>query len=179
MTIGIDISQLVYEGTGVGGFVKNLVEHMISSDTKNSYVLFGSSLRKNAILHALRESYKTYSHVRVVIFPFPPTFLDLLWNKLHIVPIEWFIGKVDVFIASDWTQPPTVNAKRATILYDMIVFTNPRETATTIVAVQKRRLAWVKKEIDLGICISEATKLDTMKLLGLPAEKLTVVYPGF
>ena len=43
MKIGIDISQIAYEGTGVGNFVENLVKQLITVDRKNEYVLFFSS----------------------------------------------------------------------------------------------------------------------------------------
>ena len=94
------------------------------------------------------------------------------------MPIEWLIGEVDVFISSDWTQPPTVKAKKATILYDLIVYKNPQETAKVIVDTQKRRLEWVKKECDVVLCISEATKKDAMEILGIEEKRLKVIYPG-
>lgn len=177
MTIGVDISQTVY-GTGVGGYLTQLVEHMISQDQKNSYVLFGSSLRQRELFKKWQEKYHKNPRVHVKIFPFPPTMLDLLWNKMHTMPIENLIGSVDIFISSDWTQPPTKRAKKATILYDLIVYKHPKETDTTIIATQKRKLSWVKKEIDMALCISEATKKDAMEILKLPERKLRVVYPG-
>src|SRR5258708_654520 len=172
MKIGIDISQTAFKGTGVGNYVEQLVSHLVEVDKKNEYILFFSSLRRS------NPFFYTSSKVTVKNFKFPPKFLDLLWNTLHIFPIEWFIGNVDVFISSDWTQPPTVKAKKATVLYDLIVYKHPEETAKKIINVQKRKLEWVKKECDMILCISEATKKDAMEILGIPEEKLTVVYPG-
>jgi hypothetical protein len=51
------------------------------------------------------------------------------------------------------------------------------ETAEKIVAVQKRKLEWVKKETDVIFCISDATKKDAMEL-GFNNEKIKVIYPG-
>lgn len=175
MKIGIDVSQLAYQDTGVATFLGNLVESLIKEDSKNTYILFYSSMRKKFPISSFQ--FLNNSKVQIKQFRFPPAVLDLLWNKLHIMPIEWLIGSVDVFISSDWTQPPS-SAKKATILYDLIVYKYPKETAEQIVSVQKRRLAWVKKEIDKVICISEATKKDAMEILGLPNKKLAVVYPG-
>lgn len=178
MRIGIDISQLTYKGTGVATYLQNLVENMIKQDTGNEYVLFFSSMRRNfqsVRLAALAQD--KFSNVQIKKFRFPPTLLNVLWNKLHIMPIEWLIGPIDVFISSDWTQPPT-KAKKVTILYDMIVYTYPQETDKKIVSVQKKRLEWVKKEVDRIICISEATKKDAMKILGIEEKRLSVVYPG-
>ena len=49
MKIGIDISQIVYEGTGVGTYVRRMVENLLNIDTQNKYVLFGSSFRKKYV----------------------------------------------------------------------------------------------------------------------------------
>jgi hypothetical protein len=108
----------------------------------------------------------------------PPLVLDLLWNRLHIFPIENFIGDVDLFITSDWTEPPTKKTKKATILYDLIVYKYPKETADKIIDVQKRKLKWVKKESDIIFCISNATKKDAIEILKIPEDKLRVIYPG-
>lgn len=173
MRIGIDISQLAYPKTGVAVYLKNLVEHLLREDADNDYILFFSSLRgKFPDLH-----FQKNSRVTVKQFTFPPTLLDILWNTLHIVPIEWLIGSLDIFISSDWTQPPS-RARKVAILYDLIVYKYPKETARQIVAVQKKRLAWVKKEIDMVFCISQATKKDAMEILGIPDKKIAVVYPG-
>lgn len=177
MKIGIDISQVAYENTGVANLLSKLVEHLLKVDKENEYILFFSSLRKKTQNSKLK-SQKYNSKVKIREFKFPPLVLDILWNKLHIVPIEWLIGDVDVFITSDWTEPPARRVKKATILYDLIVYKYPGETDKKIVEVQKRKLKWVKKESSLIFCISEATKKDAMEILGIEEERLRVIYPG-
>lgn len=178
MRIGIDISQLAYEGTGVASFLKGLVESLVQQDVENEYVLFYSSMRKEFSISNFQFLINaSILNVQIKKFRFPPTFLDILWNRLHIFPVEWLIGPVDVFISSDWTQPPS-KAKKVTILYDLIVYKYPEETAKKIVDVQKDRLKWVKKEVDKILCISQATKKDAMEILRIPESRLEVVYPG-
>ena len=101
-----------------------------------------------------------------------------MWNKLHIFPIESLIGEIDLFITSDWTEPPAKKAKKATIIYDLIVYKYPEETAERIVETQKRKLKWVKKESKIIFCISEATKKDAMEILEIEEKRLKVIYPG-
>lgn len=170
MRIGIDISQLAYPQSGVANYLGNLVQSLIKTDKKNEYVLFFSSLRKEFPINAPK--------IQVKIFKIPPTILDLIWNRLHIMPIEWFIGSVDVFITSDWTEPPTKKAKKATIIYDLIVYKYPNETHKKIIETQKRKLYWVKEESDLIFCISKSTKKDAVDILGLDPNKIKVLYPG-
>lgn len=173
MKIGIDVSQLAYKNLGVSNYLQNLVEYLIKNDSKNEYVLFFSSLRRK--IPDLNLSSK---NVQIKQFRLPPTLLDLLWNRLHIVPIENFIGQVDVFVTSDWTEPPTKKAKKVTILYDLIIYKYPKETADKIVRVQKRKLEWVKKETDRILCISEATKKDAIEVLNIDQKRLFVIGAG-
>lgn len=179
MKIGIDISQLTYKNTGVANYLQNLIQKLLETDEKNEYVLFFSSLRKEFQVSNFKFQNKSQiSNFKIKKYKFPPMFLDILWNKLHILPIEWFIGDVDIFITSDWTEPPVKSGKKATVLYDLIVYKYPEETDNKIVQTQKRKLEWVKKESDIVFCISDSTKKDAIDILKIPENKLKVIYPG-
>jgi glycosyltransferase involved in cell wall biosynthesis len=176
MKIGIDISQLAYANTGVANYLENFVRALISSNKENEYILFFSSLRRNFQFSIF--NFQSNPNVSIKQFKFPPTLLDFFWNKLHVFPIENFIGDVDLFITSDWTEPPAKKAKKATILYDLIVYKYPEETHSKIIKTQKRKLEWVKKESDVIFCISESTKRDAVEILGVDEKKLKIAYPG-
>ena len=175
MRIGIDISQLAYEHTGVASYLSSLVRELVKNE-QHEYALFFASLRKS--LPVEFESAIQGNNVRIRKIKLSPTVLDLFWNRLHIAPIEWFIGDVDVFITSDWTEPPVKKAKKATIIYDLIIYKHPGETDQKIVSVQKRKLNWVKKESNIVFCISESTKKDIVQILGVAEDKIKVIYPG-
>lgn len=177
MKIGVDISQLAYQKTGVANFLLQTLTQLFLQDKENEYILFFASMRRKFHMSLLNCEILP-ENVRIKTFKLPPTALDLLWNRLHIAPVEWFIGDIDIFISSDWTQPPTKRARAVTILYDLIVYKYPDETAQKIVATQKRRLQWVKKECDAILCISKATKNDAKEVLGIDEKKLHVIYPG-
>jgi hypothetical protein len=190
MRIGIDISQTAYQNTGVGNYLSNLVANLLKEDKTNEYILFFSSLRRNPpgkILKAIEANPRSI----IVYSKLPPTALNLMWNSMHIMPIETFIGKVDFFISSDWAEPPS-RAKKATIIYDLIVYKNPEEThnetefklsklniSSNIVATQKRKLEWVKRESDIIFTISKSGKKDVEEILGIDSNKVKVIYPGF
>ena len=190
MRIGIDISQIVYEGTGVATYVRRMVRALLTIDKKNTYILFGASIRKIYIFEEFfQEMKKLHSNVEGKSVSIPPTILDIIWNRLHIYPVEKFTGPLDVFWSSDWTQPPLSYAVGVTTIHDLIALKFPEEThkktefnglniRANIVAIQKRRLAWVKKECKVIFCDSEATMKDVLELLRIPEERLHVVYPG-
>jgi len=177
MRIGIDVSQLAYENTGVASYLKNLIENLLKIDKKNNYVLFFSSMRRK-FQFSIFNFQSEPKNLEIKIFKIPPFLLNILWNRLHILPIEYFIGNVDVFITSDWTEPPARLAKKATIIYDLIVYKYPKETDRKIIQTQKRKLNWVKKESDIIFCISESSKKDIIEILKIPKNKIKVIYPG-
>jgi len=180
MNIGIDISQIVYENTGVGKYVREMVKHLIRMDSKNSYVLFGSSLRRRKALISFCEEIKNINSLtKSVLIPFPLTILDILWNRLHIVPITWFTGPLDVFWSSDWTQPPLGKTRGITTIHDLSFLRFPDSFNSKISSVQKHRLYWTTRECQHFLCDSEATKRDVEILLKIDFSRLSVIYPGY
>lgn len=177
MRIGIDVSQIVY-GTGVSNYTKKLVENLLKIDHKNQYVIFGSSLRQKGKLKKFRKSLSGFENVEFKLASLPPLALDFLWNRLHVYPIEKFIGPVDIFHSSDWTQPKTKteNTKKITTVHDMVPYLFPSSVHKKIISAQKRRMKHVEKEIDIVIADSESTKEDLIKFLDVPEAKIKVIY---
>lgn len=169
MRVGIDISPIVY-GTGVSIYTKNLVENLLRLDEKDTYRLFGGSFRDFFKLKKLIAGFDTVKRV----YPLPPFLLDILWNRLHTMPFEVFAGKVDVYHSSDWTQAPS-RAFKVTTVHDLVPIKFASQSHPRIVAVHKRRLAWIKKEVDRVIAVSKSTKADLVNL-GIDKKKIKVVY---
>ena len=170
MKIGIDVSQIVY-GTGVSNYTRNLVEALLRINKDNEYVLFFSSLRRKFPISNFQFPNKS----QIRDYKFPLALLDVIWNRLHVLPIEKLIGQVDVFHTSDWTEPPA-QCPKITTIHDLTPLLFPKETHPKIVAVHKRKLKWVKRESRLIIAVSETTKKDIIKLLEIPEEKIRVIY---
>ncbi|KKR83008.1 MAG: Glycosyl transferase group 1 [Candidatus Daviesbacteria bacterium GW2011_GWA2_40_9] len=163
MKVGFDISQTAHHG-GVATYTKNLAQEL-SSLADLQMVFFYTSLRK---------SYKG-NLKGVKSFKIPPTLAEILFNRLRVIPIEKFIGPLDIFHSSDWLQPKT-KAKKVTTYHDVIPLKYPQWSHPKVVAVHKRRLQLVEKEIDIVITVSEATKKDLMEISQIPNEKIIVVY---
>ncbi len=165
MKVGFDISQTAHQG-GVATYTKALA-HELSKDKSLEMVYFYSSLRKpySGDLKGVKK------------LPIPPTALELIFNKIHKIPIETFIGDIDVFHSSDWIQPPS-KAKKVTTYHDVVPLKYPEWSKPKIVKVHKKRLKIVEKEIDMVIAVSESTKRDLMEVSDIPEEKIKVIYEG-
>jgi len=96
MKIGIDISQSIYEGTGVGEYTVRLVEKLLEIDEKNEYMLFFSNRKKFSIFNFQFSKNPKIRNTKyqIRIFRIPIQLLEFLWNRLHVFPIEWFIKRL-------------------------------------------------------------------------------------
>src|SRR3989338_454967 len=176
MKIGIDISQVIYQGSGVARYTHNLINALVDYDQNNEYVFFFSSLRQN--LPADIEQ-KIKARHQLIKLKIPPTGLDIISNSLHFSFINQLMRRLDVFISSDWTQPKLdKKTKSITIVHDLVYLKYPETLPQKIINVQKRRMNWVKKEVDLIIADSISTKDDLVGLLGIEEKRIKVIYPA-
>lgn len=164
MRICIDISQIVY-GTGVSTYTRKIAENLLKIDNGNEYKLFAGSLRRK------KDILEIFPQAKV--FQFPPTVADFVWNRMHLLPIEKFVGKIDVYHSSDWAQAPST-AFKVTTVHDLYPFKFPRLINPKVRDVHRRRLWWVIKEADRIIVPSESTKKDLL-LIGGKEEKIRVI----
>lgn len=175
MKIGIDVSQIVHKGTGVSRFTKGLVKAICKYDKGNEWIFFFSSLRQS--LDSSIEKLINSKGWKIVKMKLPPTGLSIIWNDLHVLRIETITGKLDWFISSDWTEPPST-CKKATIVHDLVYLRYPETVDRVILKTQIKRMNWVNKETDLILADSQSTKNDLIELLNLDTKKIVVDYPG-
>ncbi len=169
MKVAIDISQIIY-GTGVSVFTENLVKNLLKIDHENNYVLFGGSFRSYSML----KKYTQHTNIcSSRVFPYPPFLADLVWNKLHLLPVDILTGQVDVVHTSDWTEPPA-KAVKVTTIHDLAPILYPEFTPKIVKEVHERKLHWVKKESRYIMVPTESVKGDLIKQ-GFPLDKLVVV----
>lgn len=175
MKIGIDISQIVFEGTGVGRFTHDLTETILTHDSDNEWTFFFSSLRQNINPHI--KSLVKKKGYRLLEYKVPPTALSFLWNTLHRMKVEKVVANLDWFITSDWTEGPS-NMKKATIIHDLVYVRYPETVHNNILQTQKKRMHWVQKESKIIFADSTTTKEDAISLLNIDRNKIFVNYPG-
>lgn len=176
MKIGIDISQVIYKGTGVARYIEGMIESIIKYDFNNQWTFFFSTFRNK--LDSVLEEKISKKGYKIKKYKIPARFLSILWNDLHKIDIESFLGELDFFISSDWTEPPSKIIKKATVVHDLGILRYPQTVAKNILTTQKKRLAWVKKESAIIFADSQTTKDDLMNFFHLNEKKITVIYPG-
>jgi len=173
MIIGIDISSIQY-GTGVSNYTNNLVKNLIKVDKTNTYKLFYSSF-KNPIPCDIK--YLAGKRVIIKQFRLPQSLLAFIWNQLHIFPIELLIGPCHLFHTSDWTQPPTLQAKTITTVHDLTPFLYPNWLHPTIVKNHTLKMKHALKKCSHFICVSKNSQADLLRLFpSIDKHKTSVIY---
>lgn len=165
MRIAIDVSASLYEGTGVATYYRNLIPVLKSYATDHELVTFGYSLRRLGDL--------TLADRR---FPLPPRLMDIVWNKLHRLPIERLLGEIDVLHAWDYIQPPTLKAKLVTTIHDLTPLKFPQYHLPSTRSAYADGLRWVKRQAAAVIVDSQATQADLVELLQIPQDRIHVIY---
>lgn len=178
MKIGIDITMLVYTGSGVANYTFNLVKNLLKIDKENEYRLFYSSFRRPKNFYYLNVLKRLGG--KVYEYRFPPSLLQLWWSKLNIIPVEWFIGKVDVYFSSDFLRPPLLKGtKGITTVHDLTWKIYPQYHEQRIIEAHAIKLKKTIQYNDTVITDSLSTKKDLSKYFQeINTKKVQVVYPG-
>lgn len=87
-------------------------------------------------------------------------------------------GRLDLFHASHQLLRPPRNTKLTATLYDMTCWLSPETHTQANVAMAKRFAGKVLTRADGLIAISENTRADAVRILGLKPERIEVIYPG-
>lgn len=176
--IGVDISQIMYAGTGVSRFTRGLLQEILKSKSPHHYTFFFSGLNLRPDPSLITEIQQAgHAYIRWYI---PPRALAWLWNTrpfrliTHLIP-----GHFDVWLSSDWTQPPPEIAQhRVTIVHDLVFKLFPNTVDPLILETQKQRLQRVMSECSLVITDSLSTETDVHNNYPSFVGKVQTIYPG-
>ena len=115
---------------------------------------------------------------RILVVPPPSNPWRKLWSRAQRIPVERFVGPLDVFHFSDWMYPPQRGGLRTTTVHDLGPLHHPEwvDSPTRALHVPKARHA--AETCDLMFANSRYTADDVVRTLSYPAERVVVAYPG-
>lgn len=171
--------QLLLKGnkTGIGWCANNIISTLTQEYDEEFYVHYFSKGVSETDIQKL----KVFSGERVQETPccwFKGTWYKLLWLILSM-PYSAFFGKsADITQFFNFVIPPGVAGKKVTIVHDMTNYVWPE-------TVSRKTRIWLKmtlrsscKRADKIITVSEFSKKEIQKYLGISDNKIRVMYPG-
>lgn len=94
-----------------------------------------------------------------------------------LLPLSWSGGRFDIVHETYYSLTHRGRSRvRVLTIYDMIHERFPQEFPDVAQVTRAKRVA--AERADHIICISETTKRDAVEILGIPAEKCSVIYLG-
>jgi glycosyltransferase involved in cell wall biosynthesis len=175
MHIGIDYTSAARQSAGIGRFTRELIRAALALDEDNDYRLLVAGRQPVAQAHLPRASRR----YRLVQTPISERNLVRLWHRLQIpLPVEVFLGRVDIFHSPDFVLPPVARAVKVLTIHDLSFLRVP-ECADP-------RLRWYLGQVvprsvrraDFLLADSESTRRDLVELLGVPPDRVQVIYGG-
>ncbi|NLG49118.1 MAG: glycosyltransferase family 4 protein [Chloroflexi bacterium] len=168
--IGIDYTAAVQQGAGIGRYTRGLIGALAALDRSNRYVLFSAG-------RDAAESWPTNFSRRAL--PLSDRHLAILWQRLRLpVPVELFTGRVDIFHSPDFVLPPVVAARTALTIHDLSFMRYPECSSPPLLEYLMRSVPRSVARADLLLADSASTRQDLVDLLGVPEERVRVVYAG-
>lgn len=185
MRIGIDARLLPYQQKeGMASYAFHLIRQLLKKSPADEFILFYNVFKKGRKDFVL--DLKEFKNVRNKVFYIPGSALDWFWMKAYFPPIEFFLGKLDIFhtLGIATSEPhvyiaPQRYGKRIVTLHDVIPLRFP-QAFEGVLNLKKYReaLIYVISKADTVICNSECTKKDIIELCAAAQKKVCVVYHG-
>ncbi|MBN2209693.1 MAG: glycosyltransferase family 4 protein [Candidatus Coatesbacteria bacterium] len=174
MRIGIDGSATLKEPTGIGRYVRRLVESMARAAPEDEFVVLTVS-HKDA---PAKDLFGDSPNVSVVHKKWPGRCVLTLWEHFRWPTVENMVGEVDVFHTPNNFVLPQRRGKRITTIHDLFFLKHPKETHQTGGQYHYRVLSKIIHEADHVIAVSQATAYDIVELLGVAEAKISVIHQG-
>lgn len=168
--IGIDYTAAVQQGAGIGRYTRGLIGALAELDSANRYVLFSAG-------RGAGESWPSNFARRTL--PVTDRYLAILWQRLRLpVPIELFTGRLDIFHSPDFVLPPVAAARTVLTIHDLSFMRYPECSSPPLLEYLMRSVPRSVARADLLLADSASTRQDLVDLLGVPEERVRVVYAG-
>lgn len=172
--IALDYTPAFEQTGGIGRYARELTAALAATDSANSYRLFVAGATKTQLSHPPAENF-TWKPTRI-----SAKWLARLWHRIGLpVPVETFIGPVDLYHATDFVLPPTRSGTRTLLtVHDLSFIRVPNTASPTLKAYLDEFVPRSVEAADHVLADSAATKSDLIDLYGTRADKITVLYSG-
>ena len=163
MRIGIDARLVFYHKAGIGQYILRLTQSLAQINRDDAFVLFAS--RKDSTPIVSQSNFKR----------------EKLWTPSHHRFERWALSlelmpfALDVLHSPDFIPPARARCPSIITVHDLAFLLYPR-FLTRDSARYYGQVDLAARQADHIIAVSESTKRDTIRLLGVPAEKISVIY---
>lgn len=163
MRIGIDARLVFYHTAGIGQYILRLTDALAALDHENQYYLFQSRKDRTQLVNT------------------PNFHRRDLWTPSHhrfervALSAEMFPHSLDVLHSPDFIPPRKTRAPNVITIHDLAFLLYPR-FLTPDAARYYGQIDPASRSAAHIIAVSQSTKRDITRLLGVPEDKVSVIY---
>lgn len=170
----IEASAAFTQYAGIGRYARNIISRLVPGGECDRWTLVTTRPDPDVPFQPGGSG-----DVRVVRLPFNRRNADRLWFRLKFpLDVRLFAGGADVVYSPDFTAPPMRGVPRMITVHDLAFLTHPE---TTTEPLRRYLEAVVPQEVaraDRVAVVSNATRDDVVRLLGVPSEKVVIARNG-
>ncbi len=173
-TIAIDYTPAYQQGAGIGRYVRELINALAQLDHHTDYRLFVAGAKQADLGEPFGAN-----------FTWKPTsisskWLARLWHRAQLpLPINTFVGKVDLYHATDFVLPPlSKGIKSVLTVHDLSFVRVPESASPKLKQYLDDIVPRSIQRADHILADSQATKDDMIDLYNTPADKISVLLSG-
>jgi glycosyltransferase involved in cell wall biosynthesis len=174
MRIAIDYTAAIRQGTGIGNYVRSLVDALLVQDSWNQYTLFTSGRPTGE--HPLPQA----ENVRGRSIIIPDRYLNILWYRWRLpLYATFFTGQVDIYHGPDFVLPP-INGKvhKIVTVHDLVFVEHPEYYVPQMAAYLNKVVPEAVAAADVIAAVSQATSQTLIERSKTPPEKITIIPNG-
>jgi len=172
MRIGIDYTPAVRQGAGIGRYTRGLIGALPALDRENAYRLFVAG-------RGARGAVPSAPNFRTCWVPLTDRETSFVWQRLRLpIPIELCLGRLDLFHSPDFVLPPLLSGRQVLTVHDLTFLRVPECAHPVLREYLMRVVPRSVRRADLVLADSASTRQDVVELLGVPEERVRVVYAG-
>jgi glycosyltransferase involved in cell wall biosynthesis len=175
--IAFDVSPLSHRQTGVGTYIREALEGLVSvAGGAHEIVAFAptSAAGRRRIEGALAA---LPVERRIRVLPFAHAWRTA-WSRLGRPPAERVLGRFDVLHFWDWMYPPQRGGVRSTMIHDLVPLHFPEWVTGRTRSMHAAKYANAARTCDLVFANCEFTADDVVETLRVPRDRVRVAYPG-
>ncbi|MHB0877827.1 MAG: glycosyltransferase family 4 protein [Anaerolineae bacterium] len=162
------------QGAGVGRYTAGLLRALLRDDCGIDYTLLTA--------HGAASDLDRFSGEAAVTrrtLPVSKRVADLVWQRLRLpLPAEWLTGRADVYHSPDYVLPPLRRAAGVVTVHDLSFVAQPQFAHPALAAYLRRAVPLSVARAAVVLADSANTAADLSAHMGVPPERLRVVYPG-
>ncbi|OVE71796.1 hypothetical protein BVX93_02270 [bacterium B13(2017)] len=176
MKIVLDSQPIVFERTGVGRYVLNLLLALGKIDKSHEIIPFYFNFRRNFKEQYLWNDLKNFNPIEVQLIP--GFLLHRLWLYCNLFPLETFVKEADIYHFPNYMIKPFIKGKCVITVHDLAFRRHPETLMPKNYRMLKKNFEKSIEKSDAIITVSEFSKKEFLEFYPNYSNPVHVTYNG-